>query len=171
MAPGKVVRLSDGVELSLRDRRQVALDSLARCERQWRAGDRTAPARAIRECAHGQLPPPWWVVEAFGELTVVAMSEDEKRARLEWHKHRIRWEALAELRERKLELLARGDDRGMTWDRAREAVSEMLAGGVAEGSDDTVKYSYDLVEEAGGAAATFQTYQAAVKRRRIKGPG
>jgi hypothetical protein len=67
---------------------------------------------------------------------------------------------LRELLERGRELYERyGDDRGLTMEKARAAVAEELQGTFAEGGEDAVKYSYELVEErtAKGKGPEFYT--------------
>jgi hypothetical protein len=134
-------------------------------EARWQAGDITAVARAIQECHRAKQPPPWWLVDAAKTLTVAAMAEKEKRLRRDWNIHQRRWEALTELRDRRDEFAERGDDRGATWERAREAVSDLLKGSAAEGSADAIKRSYDLVQVAGGADATFESYKKKLRRQ------
>jgi hypothetical protein len=134
----------------------------------WLDGDLTAYVYAVRLCGRHRQHPPRWLVEASKVMVERAMAEEEKRARREWAIHRARWEALVELRERRHELKERGDDRGMTWERAREAVSEELAHDEERGSERTIKASYELVEAAGGAQATFADF---LKERRRRKPG
>jgi hypothetical protein len=64
------------------------------------------------------------------------------------------------------ELVEAGDDdRGTNLERAREAVSESLAGHEAAGSPDTIKASYELIEAAGGEQATFESFRKERERR------
>jgi hypothetical protein len=134
-------------------------------ETQSRAGDRTAAAKAVRALwRRGWVQS--WLADDIDKLTVRAMAEDEKRLRRKWHVHRTRWEALTELRGRRHELFARfKDDRGTSWERAREAVSEALKGTEAEGSPGAIKRSYEIVEAAGGERATFEDYLAVLRER------
>jgi hypothetical protein len=149
-----------------RTRQTIAQQTIAHLEARWRNGDRTAAALALWECYAAGLPPPSWVVEAMDELTAAAMAEEEKRARLDWRKHQVRWQEITELRERSPELQARwGDDRGKSLEKARAAIAEALAGTFAEASESMMKFSYELVEAAGGETATFETYQAELRRR------
>jgi hypothetical protein len=136
----------------------------------WRAGDLTAFDQAVRECWRHGAAPTGWLAQAAADVVRLAMDEDEKRARREWNSHQRRWGALVELRQRRHELNDRGDDRGMTWESAREAVAEILEGTDAAGSDATIKTSYELVEAAGGEHATFESYLEARRLRRTK-PG
>ena len=53
---------------------------------------------------------------------------------------------------------AANDDRGRTVESARDAVSEALKNDEAAGAPGAIKYSYDLVEAAGGEHATFESY-------------
>jgi hypothetical protein len=146
----------------------------------WDAtADPTVIVAAIRECVNHRQPPERWVQEATAELADLAMPDDEKRARRDWQIHLRRWEALVELRERRHELSERRlfeviegrlvendyDDRGTSWERAREAVSESLAKDEAAGSASAVKSSYELVEKAGGKDATFESYKALLLQR------
>jgi hypothetical protein len=135
----------------------------------WSGGDLTAFAEAVACLVRlGRAPP--WMLRASDELVERAMAEDEKRARREWDIARARWEALVELRERSRELSESfGDDRGATWEKAREAVSEVLRGTEAAGSAASVKASYDLIEAAGGERATFESYLR--ERRQRSGLG
>jgi hypothetical protein len=133
------------------------------CER-WRSGDLTAFTYAMRLCWPHRLAPRW-LVDASAELVERAMAEDEKRARREWLAHRERWELTVELRERGPELLRRGDRRGTNLKSIRAAVSRALATPKASISDAAVKYSYELVEAAGGENATFESYLEESRRR------
>jgi hypothetical protein len=133
----------------------------------WRAGDCTALAAAIRECwLRGEVPEEW-LVEATADVVRLAMSEHEQRSRNDWDRHKARWEALVELRERRYELLGRfNDDRGISLERARGAVSDILKQTDAAGSPEAIKQSYEIVEAAGGADATYLRYKALLQRRR-----
>jgi hypothetical protein len=175
---GDVVGL-DGIPLSRRDEkpdpaaeRAQFEQSMRAFEAQWRAGDLTAFAKAVRAFWRRWRGSTDWFPDAADKLTVLAMSEREKRLRRKWAIHRTRWEALKELRERRHELFARKpspgeprDDRGMSWESAREAVSEALEKTEAEGSPGAIKRSYELVEEAGGENATFEDYLAVLHER------
>jgi hypothetical protein len=175
--PSNVV-IARAAQTRLKRDMQAALD-------RWQGGDLTAFADAVR--LYWQQHPqqfPYELVEASEALVERAMAEDEKRARREWRIHLARWEALTELRERRHELnkpsrvpneygeiVLQRDDRGMTWEGARGAVSEILKKQEHEatGSADAVKASYELIEAAGAAQATFDSFLK-VRRRRSK-PG
>jgi hypothetical protein len=147
------------------ERFQQAMRSL---QARWRAGDLTAFDEAISECWRRREAPEKWLKEASAEIVRLAMAEEEKRARRKWDIHRRRWEAVSELRERRHELFERfGDDRGTSLERARHAVSEMFLekDDEAKGSEPTIRYSYELVEEAGGERATFEDYKAVLRKR------
>lgn len=165
--------------------RQFEHDMRAARER-WEGGDLTAIGEALRRCHWYQRTPPRWLVEASEVLVERAMTEEEKRARREWNIHFARWEALVELRARRHELRKRSqeplkywhklperqrelppevDNRGDTWESAREAVSEILRNTEAAESARTVKASYELVEAAGGAQATFESFLRERSRR------
>ena len=137
----------------------------------WLDGDHTAYVYAVRLCGRHRRHPPDWLIEASEALVERAMAEEEKRARREWVIHRARWEALVELRDRRHELKQHGDDRGMTWDDAREAVSEILQETEAAGSAATIKESYELIQDAGGEGAIRRARRAPSDRRgRAGGP-
>jgi hypothetical protein len=125
----------------------------------WHAGDLTAFDEAIRACWILQGVPEEWLAQAAADLVVVAMTEEEKHARREWDRHCTRWGKLLDLREQHHKL---------SWERAREAVSEELEKTDAAGSAAAVKTSYELVEEAGGMDATFESYKEVLRRRRSK---
>jgi hypothetical protein len=137
-------------------------------QKRLESGDLTAFAQAVRLCWRHRRHPPLWLMEASKTLVERAWEEDKKRARREWAIHRARWEALVELRERRHELKQRGDDRGMTWDDAREAVSEALEKDEAAGSAAAIKESYELIQDAGGEGATFQDFLDARHRRHVR---
>ena len=154
-------------------------EDMARRKAEWDAGDITAAARAtqmcVRKLAHELGIDADWLIDAARNLTVRALTEEEKRQRREWHIHQTRWEALTELLERGDELFAREpppgeprDDRGMKMESARIAVSEILEKTKAEGTDAAVKASYEIVNEAGGKDATFESYRAVVRARKQK---
>jgi hypothetical protein len=137
----------------------------------WQGGDLTAFSEALR-LVWRRSPEtcPLELVKMSEELVERAMAEDEKRARREWRIHLTRWEALVELRERSDELKQRfGDECGTSWERAREAVSEVLETTEAVGTAAAIKASYELVEAAGGERATFESYLK--ERRRRSKPG
>jgi len=134
----------------------------------WLDGDHTAYVYAVRLCGRHRRHPPDWLIEASEALVERAMAEEEKRARREWVIHRARWEALVELRDRRHELKQHGGDRGMTWDDAREAVSEILQETEAAGSAATIKESYELIQDAGGEGATFRDFLEVRHRRRVR---
>ena len=175
---GDVVGL-DGIPLSRRDEKPDPAaehaqfeQSMRAFEARWRAGDLTAFAEAVRACWRRWKGPADWLPDAADALTVLAMSEREKRLRRKWGIHLPRWEAVVELRERRHELFARKpfageprDDRGTNMESARAAVSEILAKTKAHGSDGAIKRSYELVEEAGGEDATFEDYKAVLRKR------
>jgi hypothetical protein len=60
------------------------------------------------------------------------------------------------------------DDRGTNMERARAAVSKILKKTPARGTAAAVKASYEIVNEAGGKDATFESYKAVVRARRQK---
>jgi hypothetical protein len=109
---------------------------------------------AVEDCIQLNMPPPPWMFDAVGTLVARQMlvrtgrgAFNSRQARWEENqKHLARWNMLRELLERGRELYERyGDDRGLTMEKARAAVAEELQGTFAEGGEDAVKYSYELV--------------------------
>jgi hypothetical protein len=136
-------------------------------EAQWRKSrNRDALIEALRELCRSHPKPAtvWWIFEDIATLLRINMSAEEQKQRRDWDNHQRRWEALTELRERRFELAKDGDDRGTSWERARAAVSEILQGTAAEGAPSTIKASYELVEEVGGANATLEDYERYIKQ-------
>jgi hypothetical protein len=60
------------------------------------------------------------------------------------------------------------DDRGMSMENARDAVSKVLEKTKAAGTASAIKFSYELVESAGGEHATFENFLIARRERRLK---
>jgi hypothetical protein len=130
-------------------------------ESRWRAGDTIAITEAVRALIRDLVRERgmeewWWLADAVEQLVDRRMPDDEKRARREFEGHLYRWEAVTELHERRFELLERGDDRGMSLEKCFDAVSEMMGN-----SYDTVRKSYQLIQNAGGKVVTLESYKAA----------
>jgi hypothetical protein len=53
----------------------------------------------------------------------------------------------------------------MSWDECWPRAAEMLKGTENAGSADTVRKSYILIQAAGGAEITLESYQRAVQKR------
>jgi hypothetical protein len=133
----------------------------------WRAGDITAPAEAVRICALYRQPPPPWLVDAVAATVDQRMDDAEKRNRRGLAIHMTRWEAVEELRERRHELFERhnGDDRGTSLERSFAAVAEGLAKTEARGGEPAIEASYKLIRRAGGEHTTLESYRLALPRR------
>jgi hypothetical protein len=136
---------------------------MAALEGNWRDGDITAIPLAMRELIRRLDTPEsdWeWVLEAVKELVDRRMPGGEREARREFDVHVRRWELVTELYQRRFELLAHGDSRGMWLQHCYEAVAEQLQkeNDPAAGSDEAVKKSYRLIESIGGERATFKSY-------------
>jgi hypothetical protein len=67
------------------------------------------------------------------------------------------------LHQRRFELAEKDDERGMTLDDCFVAVSELLSeiNSEAAGGAETMRRSYRLIEAAGGAHATAETFKRA----------
>lgn len=125
-----------------RKRRRLA-EGLARCERA-RANGSGAVVDALKLLAMYCGMPSWIVADVEMRLT-----NAERRRRREDAIHYMRWDAVVELRVRRRELFAVwGDRRGLTWERAYEAVAALFKGRLAAGEPSAVKASYLLVARA-----------------------
>jgi hypothetical protein len=133
----------------------------------WRAGDTTAIAEAVRaliqdvgDARGAEVAEQWgWLVDALEQLVDRRMPDEEKRVRREFEEHWFRWEAVTELYQRRLELLAHGDDRGKSLEKCYNAIAENTGD-----SYKAVKESYRLIRRAGGEHVTLESY----KRERTK---
>jgi hypothetical protein len=135
----------------------------------WREGDLLAAAEAARLCRLYRQPPPPWLVDAIAALVDQHMTDAEKRGRRALAIHLARWEAVKELRERRQQLLEEhGDDRGTSWERVWPAVSDILNNTAAAGSEETVRASYKLIQDAGGERAMLESYRLALRQRQGK---
>jgi hypothetical protein len=120
---------------------------MAACESAWRAGNLLAVLDAVASSAQLRQPPPAWLIEAVSALVDLRMTPHERRRHEQDLIHYTRWDAVKELRARRRDLFKQDDDgRGMTWEKARAAVSVLLEGTAAAGGEDAIKASYDLVE-------------------------
>jgi len=111
-----------------------------------------APYRAAVASIHRQM-------DALEQLVDRRMPDEEKRVRREFEEHWFRWEAVTELYQRRLELLAHGDDRGKSLEKCYNAIAENTGD-----SYKAVKESYRLIRRAGGEHVTLESY----KRERTK---
>jgi hypothetical protein len=133
-------------------RQEIVERELRRMERAWGQGVTRALSDAVRFCHRSSVPPPVWVVQGiqaalaqyggqhrrWGRLATPEERERQNRI------HHERWDAVTELRERKDELAALGYH--PSWQEAYVNASEKLAGTEAEGSPESMKKSYQLVE-------------------------
>jgi hypothetical protein len=155
-------------EEQARERKRLFSRRMYLLERDWRAGDATAIAEGVRECRLAQQPPPRWLADAVAAWIDRQMDAAEKRSRRDLAIHMKRWEAVTELRERRHDLLEQyGDDRGTSLERCYVAVSELRA--EAGVSDETIKASYNLIQNAGGERTTLESYKLAVQQRDRRG--
>jgi hypothetical protein len=133
-----------------RRERQFRKD-MARCKAEWDAGDRTAAARAVRECILRRVSDLGidsdWLIDAVRDLTASAMSEQEMRRRRKWHIHQTRWEMVTELCERRHEL-SRSAKANLEHTRAQIKVKPSDAKGAKEQARLLERWP-ELVEAAG----------------------
>jgi hypothetical protein len=132
---------------------------LLRLERIWREDERVeALAAALVLCSEGRVALPDWATIGVQQVLATLIS-----ATPDYLMHYARWDMVSELRARKAELFEwqRHDvpraqkldptyepryDLQPTWEAAYQNVSKALAGTKYEGSADTVKKSYQLIE-------------------------
>ena len=131
--------------------------TLLELETPWRDGSPAAVIHAVQLCAEYERPMPSWLVKAVIELAKDRISDRDRRNFRNKQIHYARWDAVVELRERRLQQMAEhGDDRAMTWPNAYVAVSELLEGSPAAGSPEAVEFSYKLVQrEMSGLGGQF----------------
>src|SRR4029450_1168119 len=128
---------------------------LQRLERVWREDKRVeALAAALVLCSKGRAALPDWAATGVQQVlaTLIGTTPD-------YMMHYTRWEMVRELRDRKAELFAAQRvyarkhhsayepryDFKPTWDAAYENASKASAGTPYEGSADTIKKSYQLI--------------------------
>jgi hypothetical protein len=126
--------------------RRRCAEQLAACEKAWRAGLLLAVTKGLEICRLYRQPPPGWIVGAVAKVVKERMTKFERRRYRQDLIHYERFDAVRELRERRHELAKLGDNRGASWERAYDAVSDLLKGTRAAGSADTVKASYQYVQ-------------------------
>ena len=128
------------------DRHRCA-EKLAAYEKAWRDGLQLAVVAALETCRLYRQPPPEWVSGAVAKVVQGRMTKLERRRRRQNLIHYERYDAVVEWRERRHELSKLGDDQRTSWERAYTAVSELLKGTPAAGSEDTIKASYQYVQK------------------------
>ncbi len=136
---------------------------LRHMEQAWRAGVADALTDAVDWCETFGEPPPRWVSQGVRAIVAGHVGEQKRPGRLGNVKaarrqdmiHFARWDAVKECRERK-------GQRGIpdTWEKCYAAVSEMLEGTLAEGAEETIKASYQLVERRGREGDGLRYYVA-----------
>ena len=146
------------------------------CQIAWEASDSLAIARAVYVCQVCHEPPPRWLVRATMELVDRRMSPAERRQQSDLVIHMMRWRVVTELRDPKrwpydlgklsqrCEKLLAGAPR-LAWDKCWPAAAEILDGTEAGGSDEAIRASYKLVQNAGGERTTLESYRLALQRR------
>ena len=123
----------------------------------WLAGDSLAIAKSVTACSDLGEPPPDWLLNAVLSFVDRRMTDAERRRSRELVNHQLRWEAV---------LLVRGTGTSkLAWDKCWETAADMLAGSNAEGSAETVRASYKLIQAAGGESCTLETYLRVVQGR------
>jgi len=126
-------------------------------QRQWRAGDPLAVARATFACFYDHRPLPRWLRDAILTLVDHGMTDAERRMYYELEKHRARWRAVIELRQR--------SPRALPWDKCWPEAAKRLEHTDAFGSEHVMKKSYSLIQAAGGERCTLESYRLAVAKR------
>jgi hypothetical protein len=112
-----------------------------------RDGGLTALLDAIAWCRRHQLPLPDWAAATVLQLLkapdrLAKMIGADRRYRI----HRTRWDMVAELRDRREELVRSPAHLEPTLPAAFENASEALGGTEAAGAPDTIKKSWQRVE-------------------------
>jgi hypothetical protein len=153
--------------------------------RNWLAGDSLAYLRAIHCCRVEGQPPPRWLDKAGIEFVEQGLSGTERERQNDFARHYRRWEAVEASKRREL----RAREKPLTptfWftpvvveviDKAErdfirtprnkrmsladhfERAKEVLSCDDAGGNVDTITGSYKLIQRAGGASATFESYR------------
>jgi len=140
--------------------------------RDWLAGDSAAIPRAIYCCKMTNHPPPQWLCDASVVFAEQGMSPMELERQNDFARHRMRWEAVVESQRRERELRATSPDTPhVSWLEHYERAAEALSRDGAVASIDTISGSYKLIQEAGGANVTLESYQRVARkfnRRRRK---
>jgi hypothetical protein len=125
---------------------------------EWRdglAGDTLAFMRALLACSHCHKPPPRGLIDAMIAQASKLMSPAEQRDHAALARHMVRWKAVqAALAE------------GRSYAGAREAASASLACSDAAGEPRTVRESYEIINDAGGARVSLKSYRRARQHRR-----
>jgi len=136
------------------------------CWRDWLAGDSLAIPRAIYCCRITHQPPPRWLVDASLQFAERGMFPKERDTQTDFARHHRRWE-LVEASIRRHDKLQVGSPRradsfkedpveraAEIWNQTEPAVS-----------DDTIRDSHRLINEAGGVRATFESYRRVAHKR------
>jgi hypothetical protein len=153
--------------------------------RNWLAGDSLAYLRAIHCCRVEGQPPPRWLDKAGIDFLEQGLSGTERERQNDFARHYRRWEAVEASKRR--ELRAREKPLAPTFwstpvvveviDEAEcDAIrtpcnkrmsladhfaraKEVLSCDDAGSNVDTITGSYKLIQRAGGASATFESYR------------
>jgi hypothetical protein len=126
---------------------RVSDELLAEREKTWRQFRASrAVVDAILICRILRQPLPNWVADAAVEIIEKGKLPSRNCRCRQWLIHFVRWAAVKELRDRRRELLTKGDDRGSSWERCYFAVADAHANTKSAGSDGTIKASYQIVQ-------------------------
>jgi hypothetical protein len=120
----------------------------------WMAGDTLAISKCLLTCRIHHEPLPRWLADATIALICNRMPAAEQRQQSDFAIHKMRWKAVRESRAQH-----------MTWERCWPSASDMLDGTEAGGSEETIRKSYELIQNSGGDGATLESYRSAVQRR------
>jgi hypothetical protein len=125
-------------------RTQFIRRELRRYEIGWRGGVATALADGLAFCQQWRVAPPAWIVD--GVRAVTSGSAPSKGPGRRSHDSDLidyaRWDAVTECRDRRGE-----SEIPTTWEATYFEVSKMFAGTNAAGETDTIKKSYQRVEQ------------------------
>ena len=135
------------------------------CWRNWQAGDSTAFVRAVIHCRAEHQPPLRWLCNASLEFLEQGISRLEQKGQTAFLMHHARWTAVSAMKRRIAELRKKFPRRA---DTSRQNPFEQAAE-IRERAGDTVtantiETSYQLIEDAGGPAATFKSYRHSAKK-------
>jgi hypothetical protein len=134
--------------------------------RYWLAGDSLAIPRAIYCCRVMHQPPPRWLVDASVQFAERGMLPKERDAQTDFARHHRRWELVEASIRRHDKLQVESPRRAGNFNEDPvERAAEILNQTEPAVSDDTIRDSHRLINDAGGAHATFESYRREAHQR------